>query len=98
MTLDIRQSSCVRLSEFGQQLFKMIYFGRPAVIRREKEKDGNMLYYFHSSVYQLFRYFVRFNATEAEVLYPEHLRERLRRFYESALTVYTKKPAEEQKE
>lgn len=90
--------SCVRLSEFGQQLFKMIYFGRPAVIRREKEKDGDMLYYFQSPVYQLFRYFVRFNAAEAEVLYPEHLRERLRRFYESALTVYTQKPAEEQKE
>ncbi len=90
--------SCVRLSEVGQQRFKMIYFGRPAVIRREKEEDGNMLYYFQSSVYQLYRYFVRFSAAEAEVLYPENLRERLRRFYEGALEVYNQKPAGKQDE
>lgn len=90
--------TCVRLSENGQQSFKSIYFGRPAPKRREKEKDGSMLYYFQSSLDQLYRYFVRFNAGEAEVLYPEQLRERLRRFYESALKVYRKSPATEKNE
>ena len=80
--------TCVRLSERGQQSFRAIYFGRPAVSRKEKAEDGSMLYFFQSSVDQVYRYFMRFNAGEAEVLYPEDLRDRLRKFYEDALKVY----------
>ena len=82
--------TCVRLSEKGEQSFRMIYFGRPIVSRKEKEKDGSMLYYFYSSTDQLFRYFLRFNPGEAEILYPEKLRIKLRKFYESALSLYKK--------
>ena len=87
--------TCVRLSEKGQQSFKSIYFGRPVPKRSEKQKDGSSLHYFKSSLDQLYRYFVRFNAGEAEVLYPEQLRERLRRFYVNALKVYRKHSAAE---
>ncbi len=58
-----------------------------------------MLYYFQSSLDQLFRYSMRFNAGEAEVLYPEQLRKKLRRFYENALKVYNRRsPAAEKGE
>lgn len=89
--------TCVRLNEAGQQSYKMMYFGRPIPQRLEKEEDGSMLYYFQSSQDQLFRYFVRFNASEAEVLYPEQLRDRLRIFYENALIIYQKNPTKEKK-
>ncbi|MBR1710996.1 MAG: WYL domain-containing protein [Clostridia bacterium] len=83
--------TCVRLSEKGQQSFQMIYFGRPTVSRKEKAEDGSMLYYFQSSTDQVYRYFIRFNAGEAEVLYPEQLRDNLRKFYEAAFRVYKSK-------
>ena len=69
----------------------MIYFGRPTVSRKEKAEDGSMLYYFQSSTDQVYRYFIRFNAGEAEVLYPEQLRDNLRKFYEAAFRVYKSK-------
>ncbi len=80
--------TCVRLSERGQQNFRVIYFGRPIVDRKEKLGDGSALYYFHSSIEQIFRYFLRFTAGEAEVLYPDRLRNNLKIFHENALRIY----------
>ena len=82
--------TCVRLSERGQQNFRVIYFGRPIVNRKEKMEDGSALYYFRSSTEQLFRYFLRFTAGEAEVLYPDQLRNNLKVFHENALRMYRK--------
>lgn len=82
--------TCVYLSERGQQSFRAIYFGRPIVDRKEKKEDGSALYYFHSSTDQLYRYFVRFNAGEAEVLFPEQLRNNLKAFHENSMRVYKK--------
>ncbi len=88
--LNEETETCVRLSERGQLNFRMIYFGRPVPVKIEKAADGSALYYFRASGDQLYRYFVRFQAAEAEVLYPGGLRKRLRRFYKSALKVYGK--------
>ena len=53
-------------------------------------EDGSALYYFRSSTEQLFRYFLRFTAGEAEVLYPDQLRNNLKVFHENALRMYRK--------
>ena len=80
--------TCVRLSETGQSTFRMIYMGRPLVDHTEYQEDGSSLYFFKGSLTQIQQYFRRFAAGEAEVLYPEKLRQSLVRFHEDAVNAY----------
>ncbi len=80
--------TCVKLTSSGQQLFRRIYIGRPAANRKEEMEDGTALYYFNGSLDQLYLYFRRFDAGEAEILYPDKLRTRLKQFHEEAIKLY----------
>lgn len=78
---------CVRLTEAGWRLYNTgIYFGKP-VLDSYKIEGENYFLIFSCSKNQVELYFRRFGK-EAEVLYPNSLRQRLIQFYQSALTVY----------
>lgn len=82
--------SCVRLTDKGVISFNQIHFGRP--IRDEKKdeyKEDGYYYYFVCSKYQLFTYFRRFGC-EAEILYPEDLRNEMKDFFNNASAAYMK--------
>lgn len=80
--------TCVRLTGTGQQLFRRVYIGRPVADRTEEMENGTALYYFKGSLDQLYLYFRRFDAGEAEVLYPDKLRIKLNQFHEEAIQLY----------
>lgn len=82
--------TCVRLTEQGVIQYKRIYFGRPARIpdRDENREDGTY-YYFDCSTNQLFLYFRRFGCN-AEIIYPEELRNRIKEFHHKAASLYEK--------
>ena len=77
---------CVRLTSKGRDMYKKIYFGRPAYIREEIQPDGCYQYY-RCSHNQLVLYFRRFGA-EAEIVSPETLRNSMAEFFHSAAEVY----------
>ncbi len=80
--------TCVRLSPAGQRTYRVIYFGRPTADKTERESDGSILYYFHSAHNQLFRYFIRFDPGDVEILYPNSLREKIYQHYADAMKTY----------
>lgn len=80
--------TCVKLTSSGQKLFQRIYIGRPIADRIEDKGDETALYYFYGSLDQLYLYFRRFDAGEAEVLYPITLRSKLKMFHEEAAKLY----------
>lgn len=82
--------SCVRLTEKGRKSFRVIYQGRPVRVKKaskenEPNADGTVDYFFECSQEQLYFYFRRFNPGEAEVVYPESLKEELRKFHKEHL-------------
>ena len=78
---------CVRLNDAGEKLYNRIYYGRPAYDRIEDKDDGHY-YYFSCSSTQAFHYFRRFDNTTAEIITPQHVRDRMIRFHENALSMY----------
>ena len=80
--------TCVRLTDRGVRNYRRINYGRPTEIRID-DKDNAHYYYFRCSFDQLYLYFRRFGK-DAEVLYPDPLRERMKDFYIKATSVYEK--------
>lgn len=76
--------SCVKLTDYGQVMFKKFYVHRPTPTRIEGD-----LYYFESAKDQLFTYFSRFGKN-AYVVYPEKLRSELHIFFIMANKHYKK--------
>ena len=79
------EEACVKLTGRGMEKFKKIYVHRPIPDRRE----GNLMW-FKCSHIQLEQYFRRFGA-DAEVLYPESVRNEMHTFHSSAAKVYEKR-------
>lgn len=77
--------TCVELTDEGISLFKRIYTNRP----KPTKIEGNR-YYFTCSDSQLYFYFNRFGS-EALVLYPDTLKEKLEQYYSSASKRYSVK-------
>lgn len=77
---------CVKLTMKGKDLYKRIYFGRPLFEREENAADGYLQYYMCSHN-QLELYFRRFGP-EAEILYPQTLRDKIAEFHRCSLRVY----------
>ena len=80
--------SCVRLTPSGQGRYRLIYFARPAVDRIEKLENGDALYYFSAAPDLVFRYFIRFNAGEAEIISPPELRDRIHMHFRESVLPY----------
>ncbi len=80
--------SCVKLTEKGVIDYKRIFFGRPPRLEdRDEKKDDGYCYYFNCSLNQLYLYFRRFGC-DAEVVYPEELRNRIKDFHDKASAIY----------
>ena len=73
----------IRLTPEGISKYNSILHLRPPYTR--KTKDG--LYIFHSTEMQIEFYFLKFGK-DAEVLYPQSLRNKFRLEYEKALKKY----------
>lgn len=78
---------CVRLNDQGEKLYNRIYYGRPPYDHIEDKGEWHD-YYFTCSEMQVIRYFIRFGGASAVVLSPERVRERMIRFYQTALSAY----------
>ena len=82
--------TCVRLTDQGVIDYKKIYFGRPErILDKDEIKDNGTYYFFDCSIDQLYLYFRRFGC-EAEIIYPEELKNRIKEFHYKALSVYEK--------
>jgi hypothetical protein len=81
------EKTCVRLSESGLKSFNRIYYGRPRVERIEN-KGGYSYLYFKCSKDQIYLYFRRFSGTEALIISPEWLRNKMIRFHQESVEVY----------
>ncbi len=79
---------CVKLNDYGTVNYNRIYYGRPKYTQIE-HKQNSHYYYFNCSKDQVYLYFRRFDSGSAEIVYPEDLRERMIRFYSTALAAYT---------
>ncbi|MBQ9007899.1 MAG: WYL domain-containing protein [Clostridia bacterium] len=78
---------CVRLNDLGEDLYNRIYYGRPPY--DHIEDDGEMHYYFfRCSAMQVIRYFLRFGGASAVVISPDWVKERMIRFFKTALAAY----------
>lgn len=82
--------TCVRLTDQGIKDYQRIYFGRPERIpEKDETKEDGTYYYFDCSTNQLYLYFRRFGC-EAEIIYPEELRNRIKEFHHNATSIYEK--------
>lgn len=81
------EECCVRLTDEGVRAYGRVYHGRPPCASFEPCGE-DWLYRFDCSENQLFLYFRRFGAGQAEVLSPASLRERIIAFHEGALEMY----------
>ena len=86
-TINDKEEACIRLTDTGMISFKKIYSGRPVCDRIEL-RDGSYYYYFNCSKDQLYLYFRRFNANQAEILYPKTLRDKIIAFHRESLKMY----------
>ena len=86
-TINDKEEACIRLTDTGMLSFKKIYSGRP-VCDRIEHRDGYYYYYFNCSKDQLYFYFRKFNANQAEVLYPQSLRDKIIEFHRGSLEIY----------
>ena len=77
----------VRMTPYGERLYKRISYGRPLYCSIIKKEDGNY-YTFNCSEDQVFLYFRRFEKGDAVIISPERLRERMIEFHRSALDAY----------
>ena len=78
---------CVRLNDAGEDLYRRMYFSRPAVERVEHRDDGHY-YYFSCSDTQALFYFQRFGWGTAEIISPAFLREKMIELHQTALEAY----------
>ena len=76
----------VRLTGKGLDLYRKIYFGRPAIDQARREPGD--IYCYSCSGDQIYLYFRRFEPKDVEIIAPESLRERMRRFYSEGFAVY----------
>ena len=79
--------SCVKLSDAGQRNYSRIYYGRPQEDRVENGPDGHY-YYYKCSKDQIYLYFRRFEADDAEIISPPSLRKRMSEFHLQAYKQY----------
>ena len=78
---------CVKLTDYGEKSYNRIYYGRPMGDRIEHGEDAHY-YYYKCSADQVFLYFRRFTGNSAEIIRPEALRLRMRKFHADALKQY----------
>ncbi|MDO4177491.1 MAG: hypothetical protein Q4D99_08495, partial [Bacillota bacterium] len=78
---------CVRLTDKGLATYKRIYFGKPKYLRMEAGEDGYYQYY-RCSKEQVFLYFRKFDPNIVQIIAPETLRSRMKRFFESGVEAY----------
>ena len=78
---------CVKLSDAGEDLYRRMYFSRPAYERVE-HKDNGHYYYFNCSDTQALFYFQRFGWRTAEILSPAYLRKKMIELHRTALEAY----------
>lgn len=76
----------VRLTEEGERLYQNKLFLRPKPLTVETRPDGTY-YTFRCTPYQIQSYFLVFGV-EAEILSPDHLRERFKRILRAASRLY----------
>ena len=79
---------CVKLSQKGIRLMNRIYRGRPKIERKEKIEEQYYYYYFLCSEEQVLWYFSRFSGEDAEIIYPEDCRNKMRDFHKKTANVY----------
>ena len=79
----------VRLSKKGIINFNRIYNGRPRYEKRELNEKETLLY-FNCSIDQVFFYFMKFSAEDAEIISPQILRERMYKFHKKSSDLYEK--------
>ncbi len=79
--------SCILFSPEGQLSCRKIYTGRPTPTRMEDDpgNPGHKKYYFNCSRDQLYRYLIKFNPGEAQILFPAELRARVLQYYHQAI-------------
>ena len=80
------ENAIVRLTQDGILSYKRIYNGRPKPYRI-CDNGETCDYYFDGSNEQLFLYFRRFGS-DAEIISPKSLRERMHRFYSDGAALY----------
>ena len=80
------EETCVRLTDYGVRSYRRVYFGRPKEDRIEDRDDGHY-YYYNCSQDQLFLYFRRLGK-DAEIIYPDSLRNRMKVFFSQASSIY----------
>lgn len=74
--------TAVRLSDEGVRMYDVMYIHRP-----QAERIEDHTYYFNCSEYQILQYFKRFGK-DAQILYPEELKNEMIRFYREGLKSY----------
>jgi hypothetical protein len=77
----------LRLTPTGIRRFQNKLFLRPYPIERQSLPNGDEVFTFKCTPYQIESYFFTFGA-EAELLSPAHLRERFRQLYQTASELY----------
>ena len=85
--IDNDDEICVKLNDVGEDLYRRMYFSRPAYERVEHKDDGHY-YYFNCSDTQALFYFQRFGWGTAEILSPVYLREKMIELHKTALESY----------
>ena len=74
----------VRLTPLGKQSYKSRLYSRPEKIEELSSED---VYAFHCTPQQIYNYFFSFGAN-AEIISPEHLRNRFKQVHSDALSIY----------
>lgn len=78
---------CVKPNDAGKDLYRRMYFSRPAFERVEHKEDGHY-YHFNCSDTQALFYFQRFGWGTAEIISPVYLRKKMIELHTTALDVY----------
>ena len=82
------EEACVHMSDAGYRTYQRIYNGRPLHERVEQKKDG-FYFFYRCSMDQLYLYFRKFDAGQAEVISPLSLRDRIISFHQESLLQYS---------
>ena len=78
---------CVKLNDQGEILYNKMYYSRPPYERLEHREDGHY-YFFKCSGDQVLFYFQRFGWGNAEIIFPNYLREKMMNLHKSAFEIY----------
>ena len=79
---------CVRLTREGLDNYRKIYFGRPKAYQPIEEKDGYYYMRFIGSEEQVFYYFRRFDGTQAVIVSPLSLKEKMLEHHHKSFEAY----------